>query len=246
MEPLFKNSALKIEGLINKLEGDLGLPHKSSPLQSYLQNLEKEKKQKNQEKQKPNKKKQKENEERQKKRQAKKNNKNDPNARAMNDFLKAEFRVGEFIKVWPHPESEKLYCEEINIGTEVRKIASGIRKFVPIEEMKGLCVVFPNVRPKNMPNYVSHGMMCCLPLKDLEGKEIRAFFRPRDEAKPGDRIFPEGHAEKFPEDAHLETIAPGAVKRIFKRMEVDAEGYITYNKIRLSTKHGYLKPILIK
>jgi len=36
--------------------------------------------------------------------------------------------VGTILKAWPHPESEKLWCEEIDVGeAEPRQIASGLR-----------------------------------------------------------------------------------------------------------------------
>ena len=38
--------------------------------------------------------------------------------------------VGRIVKAWPHPESEKLWCEEIDVGEEApRQIASGLRQF---------------------------------------------------------------------------------------------------------------------
>ena len=38
-----------------------------------------------------------------------------------------DIRVGEFKKVWKHPESDKLWCEEVFLGgDEVRNIASGV------------------------------------------------------------------------------------------------------------------------
>ena len=42
-----------------------------------------------------------------------------------------DIRVGTVTKCWEHPEAEKLYCEEIDIGEEAgpRTIASGLRPF---------------------------------------------------------------------------------------------------------------------
>jgi tRNA-binding EMAP/Myf-like protein len=38
-----------------------------------------------------------------------------------------DIRVGQIKKVWVHPSSEKLYCEEVDIGNgEIRQIASGL------------------------------------------------------------------------------------------------------------------------
>ena len=39
-----------------------------------------------------------------------------------------DMRVGKLIEVWNHPDSEKLYCEKIDIGEEEpRIILSGLR-----------------------------------------------------------------------------------------------------------------------
>jgi tRNA-binding EMAP/Myf-like protein len=41
-----------------------------------------------------------------------------------------DIRVGTILKVWPHPEANNLYCEEIDVGEDTpRQIASGLRPF---------------------------------------------------------------------------------------------------------------------
>jgi tRNA-binding EMAP/Myf-like protein len=45
-----------------------------------------------------------------------------------------EFRVGKILEAWEHPESEKLYCEKIDIGeAEPRLIASGLGAYYSFE-----------------------------------------------------------------------------------------------------------------
>ena len=52
------------------------------------------------------------------------------------DICKLEFKVGQITKVWPHPNADKLYCEEISCGeAEPRQIASGLRPHYTEEEM---------------------------------------------------------------------------------------------------------------
>ena len=60
----------------------------------------------------------------------------DPN---LPDICKLEFKVGVITKVWVHPEADKLYCEEIDVGEEEgpRQIASGLRAHYSEEEMLG-------------------------------------------------------------------------------------------------------------
>lgn len=79
------------------------------------------------------------------------------------DISQMDIRVGKIVKVWKHPESTKLYCEEVDIGNgEIRKIASGLQEFVPLEAMDGaLCVVLCNLKAKKLAGYESHGMVLC-------------------------------------------------------------------------------------
>jgi tRNA-binding EMAP/Myf-like protein len=49
---------------------------------------------------------------------------------------------GKIVDAWAHPESDKLWCERIDIGeAEPREIASGLRAFYTLEEMHGARVV---------------------------------------------------------------------------------------------------------
>lgn len=54
------------------------------------------------------------------------------------DICKLEFKVGQIVKVWVHPDADKLYCEEIDCGEEQpRQIASGLRPHYTLEQMQG-------------------------------------------------------------------------------------------------------------
>ena len=45
-----------------------------------------------------------------------------------------DFRVGKIVEIWPNPDSEKLYNEKVDIGNgEIRSIASGLQKLIPID-----------------------------------------------------------------------------------------------------------------
>jgi aminoacyl tRNA synthase complex-interacting multifunctional protein 1 len=74
-----------------------------------------------------------------------------------------EMRVGKLVNVWPHPESDKLFCEEIDIGEgSPRLIASGLRAFYKQEELNGRrCIVLANLKPKKMGGFASNGMVMC-------------------------------------------------------------------------------------
>lgn len=78
-------------------------------------------------------------------------------------FASLDIRVGVISKVWKHPESEKLYCEEIDIGEEEPKqIASGLQAFYSLEEMQNRKVlVLLNLKPAKLGGFKSHGMVLC-------------------------------------------------------------------------------------
>jgi tRNA-binding EMAP/Myf-like protein len=44
------------------------------------------------------------------------------------DIEQMDMRVGKIMECWKHPDSQKLYCEKIDIGNgEIREIASGLQ-----------------------------------------------------------------------------------------------------------------------
>jgi hypothetical protein len=53
-----------------------------------------------------------------------------------------DLRVGKIVRAWPHPEADKLWCEEIDVGEDKpRMVASGLREYYTQEGMTGRLVV---------------------------------------------------------------------------------------------------------
>lgn len=78
---------------------------------------------------------------------------------------------GKFLLI-QHPDSENLYCEKINIGKEVREIASGLQKYVPHENMKGKVLVMANLKPRPLAGFNSNGMVVCASNADHTAVEL--------------------------------------------------------------------------
>lgn len=123
-----------------------------------------------------------------------------------------DIRVGRITKVWKHPESEKLYCEEIDIGNgEIRKIASGLQAFVTLERMTdALVVVLCNLKAKKLAGYESHGMVLC---GETVSKDVVELIEPPAGSEPGDLISFEGFernppAQLNPKKNPWDTVAP--------------------------------------
>ena len=84
------------------------------------------------------------------------------------DFEKMQFQVGEIISCEAVPKSKKLLCSQVKIGSQVKQIVSGIRKYYTPEEMVGKKVmVLVNLKPAKLAGVLSEGMLLCA--EDAEG-----------------------------------------------------------------------------
>ena len=130
------------------------------------------------------------------KKQEKKEDKKDGKKVDYNLMSKLDIRVGKVIDIQPNTEGEKLYNEQIDFGGEigVRKIASGLRNLVDINDLKdSLVVCILNLKERNLKGWPSHGMILCAskdgkvePLRPPEGSAIGDLVQigdlPRDPA----------------------------------------------------------------
>lgn len=84
------------------------------------------------------------------------------------DFMKMQFQVGEIISCQAVEKSKKLLCSQVRVGSEVKQIVSGIRKYYSPEEMVGKKVmVLVNLKPAKLAGVLSEGMLLCA--EDAEG-----------------------------------------------------------------------------
>ncbi len=84
------------------------------------------------------------------------------------DFMKIQFQVGEIISCEAVEKSKKLLCSQVRVGSKVKQIVSGIRKYYTPEEMVGKKVmVLVNLKPAKLAGVLSEGMLLCA--EDAEG-----------------------------------------------------------------------------
>jgi len=78
------------------------------------------------------------------------------------DFMKMQFQVGEIIECRAVEKSKKLLCSQVKVGSQVKQIVSGIRKYYSPEEMVGKKVmVLVNLKPAKLAGVLSEGMLLC-------------------------------------------------------------------------------------
>ena len=103
------------------------------------------------------------------------------------DISALDIRVGKILKAWHHPDAEKLFCEEIDLGEgKPRQIASGLRPFYQIEDLVDRHVlVLCNLKSRSLVGFPSHGMVLCASNADHTQVE---FVVPPPDTPIGERV----------------------------------------------------------
>ena len=121
------------------------------------------------------------------KKEKKEKNKQQQQNQDVHPMTKVDIRVGKVIAIEPNQEGEKLYNEQIDFGNgEIRKIASGLRGRVDINDLKdSLVVCILNLEEKMLKGWPSHGMILCASTKDGKIEPIR----PPEGSNIGDLVY---------------------------------------------------------
>ncbi len=114
------------------------------------------------------------------------NNTIDKNKISYNDFAKLDLRVGKIIKVEEHPNADKLYILEVDLGNkDKRTIVAGLRLKYKKEELIGKKAVFvANLEPAIIRGVESNGML----LAAGDDHENIIILAPEKDIKEGSKI----------------------------------------------------------
>lgn len=121
-----------------------------------------------------------------------------------------DIRVGRITKVWCHEESEKLFCEEIDVGEGTpRLIASGLRPYMTLDDLEGrMVLVLCNLKERKLAGFPSHGMVLCA--SNVDHTVVKLVSVPV-EARVGERVTVAGI------EYGLEGAAPYAENKVGKQ-----------------------------
>jgi methionine--tRNA ligase beta chain len=159
---------------------------------------------------------------------------------------KLEVRVGKIMKAWHHPEADRLFCEEVDVGepSGARQIVSGLREHYTLEEFQGKKVlVVCNMKPAKLKNVMSSGMVLCA--KNPETKVVELLGVPED-CKVGDRVLPEGVPMTWAPADPSTVKKLGLWEEMAKDLRTDAGRVACYAGKPLTTEAGvkFLAPTL--
>ena len=101
------------------------------------------------------------------------------------DFQKIDLVVGKILECKKHPNADKLLVSQVDLGSEIRQIVSGIAMFYKPEEIVGKkVVVVRNLKEANLRGEVSQGMLLCASNKQDNKLELIEI----NDLEPGDII----------------------------------------------------------
>jgi methionyl-tRNA synthetase len=110
------------------------------------------------------------------------------------DTFPLDLRVAKVLKVDDHPEAEKLYIIQIDLGHEKRQLVAGLKPYISKEEFTGKnIIVVCNLKPAKLRGVESNGML----LAADDGKHVSLLESKQSD--PGDEVTVEGveSDEKF-------------------------------------------------
>ncbi len=103
---------------------------------------------------------------------------------SFDDFKKIDMRTGKIISVDDHPDADKLYILQVDIGTEKRQIVAGIKPYYNKEELVGKTVIIVvNLQGRTIRGVESNGML----LAGLDDTTLAVLTVDRN-LKPGTKI----------------------------------------------------------
>jgi aminoacyl tRNA synthase complex-interacting multifunctional protein 1 len=147
------------------------------------------------------------------------------------DLYRFDMRVGKITKVENHPGADSLYVEEIDIGEKKLQVVSGLRKWVPLEQMQDrLVVLFVNLKPSAMRGVTSSGMVLCASTENA----VEPILPPAG-AVIGERITFAGASYATAPDA---PVAPKKLHKLLKELSSSAEGVVQFKDVPFTVSAG--------
>lgn len=154
-----------------------------------------------------------------------------PEDEAPPKFSTLDVRVGRIVEAWEHPDSEKLFCERIDVGeAEPRQIASGLRAHYKLDDLTNrLVLVVCNLKPAKLAGFESNGMVFCASSADKTKVE---FLDPPAGALPGARVLTLGEAGSPPAEVEPASSNQMKKKKLLEKMsaglQTNADRVATY------------------
>ncbi len=141
---------------------------------------------------------------------------------AKEELSPLNLKVAEIIEVKDHPNADKLYVLQINLGTEKRQLVAGIKEFYSKGEMKNKkIIVVTNLKHAKLRGIESQGML--LAAEDNKGNVGLLTVK---QSEPGDDVrF--GNLENSNKELSFDS---------FQKLKIESrQGKVFFNDLKLKT-----------
>jgi methionyl-tRNA synthetase len=149
------------------------------------------------------------------------------------DFSILDLKVALVKEIKPHPEAEKLYILQLDLGNEQRQLVAGLRPYYKEDELLGKrIVIITNLEHAKLRGQLSQGML--LAAED-EMHTVGILFT--EKSAPGEQVFIDGIIPQHKQISFKE----------FQTLKIYAEhGHVYCNGKQLKTKHEAIKVEKVK
>ncbi|HJO01345.1 MAG TPA: hypothetical protein QF458_00305, partial [Candidatus Woesearchaeota archaeon] len=141
---------------------------------------------------------------------------------AKEELSPLNLKVAEIIEVKDHPNADKLYVLQINLGTEKKQLVAGIKEFYSKGEMKNKkIIVVTNLKHAKLRGIESQGML--LAAEDNKGNVGLLTVK---QSEPGDDVrF--GNLENSNKELSFDS---------FQKLKIESrQGKVFFNDLKLKT-----------
>jgi methionine--tRNA ligase beta chain len=146
------------------------------------------------------------------------------------DSTQLYVRVGKITTISRHPDAEKLYVEQIDLGGEVRTIVSGLVDYYAAEQLQGqLCLVVCNMKPKALKGVTSNGMVLC-----ASGEGAFELVSPPAGTAPGTRVSFGGKLAHLPPPVPSNTV----IIKLLQELQTNDSGVVCWKGAAASVPLG--------
>ncbi|KAH9582211.1 tRNA-binding domain [Trypanosoma melophagium] len=154
---------------------------------------------------------------------------------------KCHFVVGKVLDVRPHPESQKLYIEEIDLGEAAggrRTILSGLQEYVKQDDLiNRLVLVIANLEPRKIGGVLSEGMVLCASKTEGDAREVVLLDIPAG-TSVGERVVFEGH--EGPYEPVLKKKLAKHFEEVAADLKTNEKGEVVWRDMQFRTSQGFI------
>jgi len=104
------------------------------------------------------------------------------------DFMKLDLRVGKVLEVADHPNADRLYVLQVDMGDGRRQLVAGLKAHCAPESLLGRnVVVVANLEPRKLRGMESRGMLLAATCEQ-DGQENVVILTTDQPVPPGSQI----------------------------------------------------------